>query len=130
MVRTARAFLQQHGVAQNDVDIVWTAIALHTTPGIPQYMHPVIALVTAGVVMDVLGIGYSEFAEADREAVVRAYPRTEHFKEDIIEAFYDGIKHKPETTFGNVKADVLADKDPNFRRGNFCSVIRDSAWSS
>ena len=23
-----------------------------------------------------------------------------------------GIKHKPETTFGNVKADVLADKDP------------------
>ena len=25
---------------------------------------------------------------------------------------YNGIKHKPETTFGNVKADVLADKDP------------------
>jgi hypothetical protein len=38
----------------------------------------------------------------------------------------DGIKHKPETTFGNVKADVLADKDPSFRRGNFCSVIRTS----
>ncbi len=48
--------------------------------------------------------------------------------EDIIQAFYDGIKHKPETTFGNVKADVLADKDPSFRRGNFCSVIRASAW--
>ena len=47
---------------------------------------------------------------------------------DIIQAFYDGIKHKPETTFGNVKADVLADKDPSFRRGNFCSVIRASAW--
>ncbi|HEU0081497.1 MAG TPA: phosphohydrolase, partial [Bradyrhizobium sp.] len=50
------------------------------------------------------------------------------FKEDIIQAFYDGIKHKPDTTFGNVKADVLADKDPAFRRGNFCSVIRGSAW--
>jgi len=45
-----------------------------------------------------------------------------------IQAFYDGIKHKPETTFGNVKADVLADKDPHFTRGNFCSVIRGSAW--
>jgi hypothetical protein len=44
-----------------------------------------------------------------------------------IQAFYDGIKHKPDTTFGNVKADVLADKDPSFRRGNFCSVIRGSA---
>ena len=56
--------------------------------------------------------------------VVHAHPRTAHFKEDIIQAFYDGIKHKPETTFGNVKADVLADKDPHFTRGNFCSVIR------
>ena len=36
-------------------------------------------------------------------------------------------KHKLETTVGNVKADVLADKDPSFRRGNFCSVIRTSA---
>jgi hypothetical protein len=39
---------------------------------------------------------------------------TEHFKEDIIQAFHDGIKHKPETTFSNVKAHVLADKDPAF----------------
>ena len=52
-----------------------------------------------------------------------------HFKEDIIQAFYDGIRHKPETTFGNVKADVLADKDPHFRRENFCSVIRGSRWA-
>jgi len=125
---TARAFLREHRIPEQEIDTVWTAIALHTTPGIPQYMHPVIALLTAGVEMDSLGIGYSDFAEADREAVVRAYPRTEHFKEDIIQAFYNGIKHKPETTFGNVKADVLADKDPSFQRINFCHVIRDSAW--
>jgi hypothetical protein len=125
---SSRAFLRQHNLSQQDIDTVWTAIALHTTPGIPQYMHPVVALLTAGVEMDVLGIGYSDFAEADRDAVVRAYPRTEHFKEDIIQAFYDGIKHKPESTFGNVKADVLADKAPSFQRGNFCRVIRGSAW--
>jgi HD superfamily phosphodiesterase len=51
----ARDFLRRHGIANEDIDIVWTAIALHTTPGIPQHMHPVIALVTAGVEMDVLG---------------------------------------------------------------------------
>ena len=107
---------------------MWTAIALHTTPGIPQYMHPVIALVTAGVEMDVLGIDYASFTDSDRNAVVEAFPRTVHFKEDILQAFYDGIKHKPETTFGNVKADVLAAKDPGFNRGNFCSVIRNSPW--
>jgi hypothetical protein len=124
----ARAFLRQHNISQQKIDTVWTAIALHTTPGIPQYMHPVVALLTNGVEMDVLGIAYSEFSDADRGAIVAAYPRTEHFKEDIIQAFYDGIKHKPETTFGNVKADVLADKDPQFQRMNFCSVIRGSQW--
>ena len=124
----ARDFLRRHGIAQGDIDTVWTAIALHTTPGIPQHMHPVVALVTAGVEMDVLGLSYPEYTDAEREAVVRAHPRSEHFKEDIIQTFYNGIRHKPDTTFGNVKADVLADKDPRFVRGNFCSVIRGSAW--
>ena len=125
---TARAFLRQHNISQQEIDAVWTAIALHTTPGIPEFMQPVIALLTNGVEMDVLGIAYSEFSDADREAIVAAYPRTPHFKEDIIQAFYDGIKHRPLTTFGNVKADVLADKDPKFQRMNFCSVIRGSQW--
>ena len=124
----ARGFLRGHGISETDIDTVWTAIALHTTPGIPQHMHPVVALLTVGVEMDVLGLAYREYGDAEREAVVKIHPRTEHFKEDIIQAFYDGIKHKPDTTFGNVKADVLADKDPQFRRANFCSVIRGSAW--
>ena len=124
----ARDFLRGHNISEQDIDLVWTAIALHTTPGIPQYMHPVVALVTAGVEMDVLGIDYSSFTDSDRNAVVQAFPRTVHFKEDILQAFYDGIKHKPETTFGNVKADVLADKDAKFKRTDFCSVIRGSQW--
>jgi hypothetical protein len=125
----ARAFLKAHGVPEADVDTVWTAIALHTTPGIPVHMHPVVALVTAGVEMDVLGLTYSQYSDAEREAVVSAFPRTPDFQEDIIQAFYDGIRHKPDTTFGNVKADVIADKEPGFRRGNFCSVIRTSRWA-
>jgi HD domain len=124
---TARDFLRSHGVDERDIETVWTAIALHTTPGIPQFMHPVVAL-TAGVEMDVLGISFSEFTEVERDAVVHAHPRSGRFKEEIIQAFYDTIHRKPETTFGNVKADVLADKNPTFRPENFCRVIRASAW--
>jgi hypothetical protein len=91
-------------------------------------MHPDVALLTAGVEMDVLGLAYSEFSAAEREAVVQAHPRTSHFKDEIIQSFYDGFRHKPATTFGTVNADVLADKDPAFRPLNFCSVIRGSAW--
>jgi hypothetical protein len=125
----ARDFLKQHGIAPADVDTVWTAIALHTTPGVPPHMHPVIALVQAGVDMDVLGVTYAQYPDAEREAVVRLHPRGDNFKEQIIQAFYDGNKHKPQTTFGNVNGDVLELKDPKFRRGNFCDVIRNSRWS-
>jgi hypothetical protein len=124
----ARAFLRARGIAQQDLDTVWTAIALHTTPGIPPYMHAVVAFVTAGVDMDVLGLNYPLYSGEVRNAVVAEYPRTPKFKEDIIQAFCDAIHKKPETTFGNVKVDVLADKDPKFVRGNFCSVIRSSGW--
>lgn len=124
----ARDFLRSHGIPEEDAYTVWTAIALHTTPGVPVHMHPVVALVTAGVEMDVLGLSYEEYGDQEREAIVSAFPRTPRFKEDIIQAFYDGIKHRPDTTFGNVKADVIADKEPHFHRGNFCSVIRQSAW--
>jgi hypothetical protein len=124
----ARDFLKSRGISQQDIDLVWTAIALHTTPGIPEYMDPVIALVTAGVEMDVLGLTYGQYSDAQREAVVAAHPRGPQFKEEIIQAFYDGIRRKPQTTFGNVKADVIADKEPAFRPGNFCGVIRNSRW--
>lgn len=124
----ARNFLRSHGISQADIDTVWTAIALHTTPGIPQHMHPVVALVTAGVEMDVLGIHYHQYSEQERDAVVGLHPREHRFKEEIIQAFYEGIGHKPGTTFGNVKGDVLADKRPDFKPMNFCSVIRGSAW--
>ena len=124
----AKAFLKARGIAASDLDTVWNSIALHTTPGVPCHMHPVVALVTRGVEMDVLGMNYEKFSNEERETVVSAFPRTPNFKEDIINAFYDGIKNKPDTTFGNVKADVIADKEAQFRRGNFCDVIRSSPW--
>ncbi|WP_342629627.1 HD domain-containing protein [Nguyenibacter vanlangensis] len=126
----ARDFLKSHDVDPSDIEKVWTGIALHTTPGVPEFMHPVIALTTAGVEMDVLGLTYDQYPDAVREAIVAAFPRAPHFKEDIIQAFYDGIRHKPDTTFGNVKADVIADKEPHFHKGNFCSIIRTSRWNA
>lgn len=125
----ARTFLQGYGVNENEIEQVWDSIALHTTPGIPQHKKPVVALVTAGVEMDVLGLAYDDFTVDQREAVVSAHPRENNFKEGIIEAFARGTMHKPETTFGNVKADVLALKLPNYKRVNFCSLILGSSWS-
>jgi HD superfamily phosphodiesterase len=124
----ARDFLVAHGVTGDALRIVWDAIALHTTPGIPEHKEPEVALVTAGVELDVLGFGYDDIAADDREAVLTAYPRVD-FKESIIQAFADGIAHKPETAFGNVKADVMAEKLPGYERPDFCALIRASKHS-
>jgi hypothetical protein len=121
----ARKFLVEHGVAPDAVRIVWDAIALHTTPGIPPHKEPEVALVTAGVELDVLGLGYDEIDAEDREAVLAAYPRVD-FKESIIQAFADGMAERPDTTFGTMNDDVLAEKLPGFVRANFCELIRNS----
>jgi HD superfamily phosphodiesterase len=123
----ARRFLLDHGISDDATTRVWTGIALHTTPEIPLHMAPEIALITRGVELDVLGIGYHSISDEQRAAVTEEHPRPD-FKRQILAAFTDGIKDRPETTFGNVKADVLEHFVPGFRRGDFVEVIRGSDW--
>jgi hypothetical protein len=126
----ARDFLRSYGVPETAVETVWDAISLHTTPGIPEHKKAEVALVTAGVEMDVLGFAYEQFTPEQRQAVVAAHPRGAAFKKNIIDAFYQGMKHRPDSTFGTVNDDVLAFKDPGFQRTDVCKVILSSPWES
>jgi HD domain len=123
----ARDFLLGHGVGETDADKVWLGIALHTTPGVPEFLWPETALVTAGVETDVLGIGRDDLAREDLEAVVAAHPRPD-FKQQILAAFNEGMKHRPQTTFGTCNADVLERFDPTFVRDNFVDTILGNSW--
>jgi hypothetical protein len=125
----ARQFLLDHGRTAAEATLVWTAIALHTTPGVPEFLDPEIALVTAGVETDVLGIGYHDLPQTAIDAVVAAHPRVD-VKRRLLAAFHAGNVHRPETTFGNVNADVLARFDPAFQRTDFVDVIESSPWPS
>ncbi|MDQ1576831.1 MAG: hypothetical protein QOH55_1981 [Microbacteriaceae bacterium] len=125
---TARSFVLDHGFSEADATKVWTAIALHTTPGVPEFMAPEIALVTAGVETDVLGIGYTDLDQSLISEVTAAHPRPD-FKRRILKAFTDGNVHRPDTTFGNVNADVLAHFSPGFERTDFVEIIENSAWA-
>jgi HD domain len=124
----ARDFLKQRDIPAEAIRVVWDAIALHTTPGIPEHKEPEVALVTAGVELDVLGLGYHDITDAQREQVLSALPRV-NFKQEIIQAFGAGIAHKPHTAFGNVKSDVLERTLPGYRRPNFCEMILGSPYT-
>jgi hypothetical protein len=123
----ARAFLLERGVDEAAAGKVWLSIALHTTPGIPEFLEPEIALVTAGVETDVLGIGRDELPPEALAAVTAAHPRPD-FKRRILAAFNDGMKHRPHSTFGTVNADVLERFDPGFARDNFVDIILTNTW--
>jgi hypothetical protein len=124
----ARHFLRAHGIAEQDVEKVWLAVALHTTPGIPEHMHPEIALIQAGAGMDMAGRDYEALREAERMAVVAACPREHDFAHQVIDTFYHGLKHRPGSTFGTFNDDFLAFKDPGFQRANLCSILLNSPW--
>jgi HD domain-containing protein len=126
----ARNFLRSHGISDPKADLVWEAIALHTTPGIPQYMRPEIALTNAGVLVDVVGIGYDNYTPEQRDEVIAAFPRGDNFKADFIQAQTCSALKKPATTFGTVNFDYILEHDPAFHRPNACVRIRNAPWPS
>jgi hypothetical protein len=123
----AQDFLLERGVDGAAARKVWLSIALHTTPGVPEFLEPEIALVTAGVETDVLGIGRDDLSAEAIEAVTAAHPRPD-FKNRILRAFTDGMKHRPRSTFGTVNADVLQHFDDSFVRDDFVEIIRSNSW--
>ncbi|HEY1840500.1 MAG TPA: HD domain-containing protein [Mycobacterium sp.] len=123
----ARDFLLEHGVEQSDADKVWLGIALHTTPEVPARLDPETALLAVGVKTDVVGVGREDLPAEAIDAVTTAHPRPD-FKNRILAAFNDGMKHRPDTTFGTMNDDVLAHFDPTFNRGNLVDSIFNSTW--
>ncbi|WP_409437523.1 HD domain-containing protein [Mycobacterium sp. SMC-14] len=123
----ARDFLLQRGVGEAEAGKVWLAIALHTTPGVPEFLDPEIALVTAGVETDVIGLGLDDLSAEDIAAVITAHRRPD-FKRRILAAFNDGMEHRPQSTFGTMNADVLAHFDPEFVPVNFAELILNNPW--
>jgi HD superfamily phosphodiesterase len=126
----ARDFLRNHGVSDTDSQQMWLAIALHTTNGVSPHLFPIAALLAEGANMDLVGAGYDDFTAAQRNAVEAAYPRQPQFADAFMEALYDSLKHRPETTQGTGLADVMAYKDPKFVRRDFSSLMLKSHWAT
>jgi len=123
----AREFLSAHNVPEDFTQTAWESIALHTTPGVTQYMKPEVSLLYSGVGLDVLGEGFIDFPVDLREEIVAEYPRIE-FKAGILQAFFGGIAHKPATTIGTVKADVCERYIAGYKSPNFCDLIANSPF--
>ncbi|WP_262284355.1 HD domain-containing protein [Micromonospora sp. MA102] len=125
----ARTFLLERGFPAAAAETVWTAIALHTTPGIPDRMAPEIATMYLGVLTDVLGLGLDGLDRDQLDEILAVHPRGD-FKNEFLRTYVEGLKNRPETTNGTVNSDVLEHFIPGFRRVTTVERMLGSPWPS
>jgi hypothetical protein len=123
----ARQFLTVHKVPEEQIEIAWAAIALHTTPGVTQHMRPEVALLYTGVGLDVLGRGIEQFPAVLRDEIVAQYPR-KHFKQEFVQTYFAGFAHKPATTYGTVNASICQRFLPGFQSPSAYDLITNSPF--
>lgn len=125
----ARRFLLEQGFSAAAADVVWTAVALHTTPEVPRRMGPEIAVTQLGVLTDAVGAGLTDLPPDALEEITAVHPRGD-FKREFLRTLHEGLVGRPDTTYGTVNADVLEHFVPGFRRGNMVERVMDSPWST
>jgi hypothetical protein len=123
----ARKFLIDRGFSESAAEMAWRAIALHSTPGVPGRMEPEVALTHYGVLTDAIGWGSDRLDGDQLDEIVAAHPRGD-FKKEFLHAFVDGLKDRPDTTYGTVNADILEHFVPGFRRGSMVQRVLDAPW--
>lgn len=123
----ARQFLTAHKVPEEQVQLAWEAIALHTTPGVTQYMRPEVALLYSAVGLDVIGKGLDQFPSEVRQEIVARYPRR-NFKERFIQEYFAGFAQKPGTTYGTVNAGICERLIPGYKSPNAVDWIAASPF--
>ncbi|WP_063002334.1 HD domain-containing protein [Nocardia mikamii] len=125
----ARKFLAARGFSTSAAETVWTAVALHTTPGIPARMAAEIAATHLGVLTDVVGFGMDGLEPDRLSEILAAHPRGD-FKKEFLRTYVAGLRNRPETTDGTVNSDVLEHFIPGFRRTTTVERILGSPWPS
>ena len=122
-----RQFLTAHKLPEEQIETAWQAIALHTTPGVTQYMRPEVALLYSGVGLDVLGKGFDEFPAKLREEIVARFPR-KNFKEEFLKDYFGGFALKPGTTYGTVNGGICERFMTGYEPPNACDLIAASPF--
>jgi hypothetical protein len=118
----AAAFLKDKEVPAELIEVVWDAVALHTSNGIVERKRPEIALVSAGAGADVVGFGVAQLPREAVAQVIAAFPRP-GFKKTYQKVLAEIVARKPETAMGNFLAWVGERHVPGYKAPNLCDLM-------
>ena len=124
----AAEFLQAKGVLKESIEVVWDAVALHTSGGIVERKRPEIALVSAGAGADVAGFGIDQLRREAVAQVIAVFPRP-GFKKAYQKVMAEIVVRKPETAAGNFLAGIGERHVAGYKAPNFCDLINASPFA-
>ena len=101
----AREFCSKHQVSPERADLVWEAIALHTSPGIATRMAAEIALIHLGAGLELFGLGLDQAPSEVVEQVFSQYPRL-NFKAEFRNLLVEHCRRNPAAQVLNWTDDV------------------------
>jgi hypothetical protein len=90
----ARQFCSKHQVPPERADLVWEAIALHTSPGIATRLADEIAVVHLGAGLELFGLGLDQVPQQIVEDVLDRYPRM-NFKTEFRKLLVEQCRNNP-----------------------------------
>lgn len=100
----ARAFVREGGFDERRAQLIWDSVALNSTPSIGLYKEAEVALCTAGICLDVVGLQYSLISSAEIARIVGEFPRLQ-MKRRMTRCFCHIADVSPETTYDNFARD-------------------------
>lgn len=124
----ARAFLSSRGMKERDLQLVWDAIALHTTRSIALYKEPEVAMCQSGIAVDVVGLGLDLIAPPRLAAIVAAYPRLS-MKKEFENCLCQIIRQKADTTYDNFLRDMGERYVPGYAPPSFADFLQNAPFA-
>ena len=124
----ARVFLKERGIATLQLQLVWDAIALHTTRSIALHKEPEVAMTHSGIAVDAIGIGLDRILTDKLQAILAAFPRLA-LKTQLRSSLCSVVRRKPATSFDNILRDFGTRYVEGFTPPNFADVVANSPFS-
>ena len=125
----AKQFVLEHGLSESQSDLVWDAIALHSSIGIASRKQPEIALVHLGAGVDVLGLALEELETATVEKILENYPRA-NFKQEFLDILLSDIQQKSPLAIATTwMAEMARTEIANYSCPTFIDLVKQSPFS-
>src|SRR3984885_5728939 len=123
----ARTFLKERGIATLQLQLVWDAIALHTTRSIALHKEPEVAMTHSGIAVDAIGAGFDQIPVVKQHAILAEFPRLA-LKDQLKSRLCSIIRRKPATSFDNILRDFGTTYVDGFTAPNFAHLIANAPF--